>query len=233
MDNNEYISKLRAALEKAGVSEPEEILDEYRAYFKRKENDGFSCDDAAAKLENPELIARQYSPEYRRRSKGPSFLLIIGIVLAGIFALCFFLFIFAWAVVFAALAAGFAITGICYIFGARVTSVMPYVPMFEAIFMGVAFIALTVLAAIMAIYCWLYAVHLLKVYIRWNKNVFANKYSPPSPKHPQLSAKLTRKLRDTSLFSATIFASFFAAAVVLLCIHTRSVFFWNSLGWFR
>lgn len=230
-NKTEYLSVLSKALKDAKASNIPSILKEYEAYFARKEADGFSEQDAIAKLEDPLVIAQQFSPEYSRRGRAPSIMVVIGLIIASLFAFCFFIFLYAWAIILAAFAAAVAVIGICLMLGANIKGYIPYIPPIESILLSISFIALTVLIAIVIIYCFLYAKRLLHIYCRWVHNVFSCRYAPPLSKHPPLKPKLVRKLRDTSLFSATVFASFFAAAIVILCLHTQSITFWHALGW--
>ena len=69
------------------VSDVEEIIAEYDEHFSFKLSDGYSEEEIAAKLGNPEEIAMQYlagNPE--RKSGAKKAIVVTGLVFADIFA---------------------------------------------------------------------------------------------------------------------------------------------------
>ena len=60
MTKNEFLSVLSSVLEKNQVSDAAEIIEEYKQHFSFKLADGYSEEEIATKLGNPEQLALQF-----------------------------------------------------------------------------------------------------------------------------------------------------------------------------
>ncbi|HIQ63762.1 MAG TPA: DUF1700 domain-containing protein [Candidatus Avichristensenella intestinipullorum] len=60
MTKSDFLERLAAELKRHHVSEPDEIIDEYREHFAFKLADGYSEEEIATKLGAPGAIAAQY-----------------------------------------------------------------------------------------------------------------------------------------------------------------------------
>ena len=111
MKKSEFLSKLTAVLEKNQISDAEEIIEEYAQHFAFKMADGYSEEEIAAKLGDPEQIAMQYerSASVQKQS---AVLTKIGLGFADVFAVLFFLLLAACGVVIGAAAIAFAVAGL-------------------------------------------------------------------------------------------------------------------------
>ena len=62
MTKSDFLERLAAELKRHHVSEPDEIIDEYREHFAFKLADGYSEEEIATKLGAPGAIAVSMSP---------------------------------------------------------------------------------------------------------------------------------------------------------------------------
>ena len=60
MKKNEFLAKLTSVLEKNQVADAAEIIEEYAQHFAFKLADGYSEEEIAARLGDPEQLAMQY-----------------------------------------------------------------------------------------------------------------------------------------------------------------------------
>ncbi len=63
MNKNEFLSILTSVLEKNQISDAAEIIEEYEQHFAFKLADGYSEEEIAARLGDPEKLALQYEKE--------------------------------------------------------------------------------------------------------------------------------------------------------------------------
>lgn len=234
MNKVEYLNALERELRSRNIGDIEEIISEYSQHFDMKSADGYSEEETAARLGKPRVIASQFvSLEGSNNAARP--VLIAGAVISDIFAVIFFALLFAWVAILAAASLAFAFTGVLLIFKLNIQGLLPPMPYAGNLFIGISLPALSLSVAAGAIYCFYYFKHLLKIYFRWHKNLFAggaNIY-PPQPKHPQLPLKLKRRLRSITLISMTVFFISFIIGYAVMAIIAGSFEFWHVWNWFQ
>lgn len=237
MNRNEFIEKLTKKLNANKISDVDEIISQYEEHFTYKLADGYSEEEIAAKLGNPEALALQFAIGNEENKSGAlKAFVIAGLVFSDIFVGMFFVLLFAWAAVMAAFFVASAATGISMIGGFNPYLLIPEMPYWCAAIFGVALIALSVLAAVGCIYFTLFVRQLLRVYGRYRHNQLASASGkallPPLASYPKLSAKLNRKLRKFALISLTVFAVCFVSGYIVCSISAGALGFWHVWNWF-
>lgn len=238
MNKAEFILKLEKSLKDNHVSDPEDILAEYEEHFRFKLADGYSEEEIAAKLGNPETLAKQFQPETKASSKSVSNKIILGFgftfvdLSVGILAI----FLFSWVIaMMAILVASFA-SGVCLIGNFNIENLIPEMPYKSALILAIAMIALSALSAVGTLYCYLYTTQLLRAYCRFHKNVFSTAGGgpvyPPLAIHPQMSDKKRRILRNITLISMTVMAVGFVSFFVVCSFSAGTFGFWHAWKWF-
>lgn len=238
MSRNEFISRLTKKLRENKISDAEEIISQYEEHFTYKLADGYSEEEIAAKLGNPEALAIQYVTRDEDNRPGVfKAIVVAGLVLSDIFAGLFFILLYAWAAVMAAFSIASATTGICMIAGYNPYLLIPEMPYWCAAIFSAAFIALSVLTAVGCIYFALYVRWLLRVYGRYCHNQLASASGkailPPLVSYPKLSARLNRKLRMTARISLTVFAVCFVSGYIVCSFSAGALEFWHEWNWFK
>ena len=238
MTKNEYLSTLEKALRANHIPDTNDILAEYEQHFTFKMADGYGENEIAAKLENPEVLAKQFLQSGTVSRRGlSSFLMTIALVFVGIFAVSFFIVLFAWVVVMFALIVSSLAGGILMIFNWNIAGLIPPMPYLGSVLLGVCLLAFSVLVAVGTIYCYRLFIQLVKSYIRWNRNVLAGtngSYTHPSlPKYPQLSAVARRRLRATASVALALFGVTFVVGYFVLALLAGNVEFWHVWNWFQ
>lgn len=109
---------------------------------------------------------------------------------------------------------------------------LPAAPLFAAIPLGLALIALGVLAAIATVYSHLYVVQWAKAFLHFQKNCISGAHRPGPGFHPAIPPRRRRRLRNTAIVSLTAFGVLFVASFIALCVYTGSFEFWHALRWF-
>jgi len=234
MTKQEYLNELKAELGKNAVADAEEILSEYEQHFLFKLADGFTEQEIAAKLGAPAQIAAQYAgiPGEKKPKGGKKFLLVLWLTIIGIFEvmlygafLSFIVALFCASLVPAAL-------GVEFIAGLNFMNILPPMPYGGAIVFGIALLALGVMLFLFAVYCFAYLRQMVRVSLRWRKNLMSDEALPMLPMSPQFKPKTRRALRSILLWAVLIFAIAFVAGYTILAIYTHSFGFWHALGWF-
>lgn len=103
MTKSDFLERLAAELKRHHVSEPDEIIDEYREHFAFKLADGYSEEEIATKLGAPGAIAAQYVAAPAEGGRGKKAITAIGL---GAVDFCFGLLcvlLYAWEIVMGAL----------------------------------------------------------------------------------------------------------------------------------
>ncbi|MHC1773692.1 MAG: DUF1700 domain-containing protein [Flexilinea sp.] len=235
MNKNEYLKTLQKALLANNVDDIDDILLEYEQHFLIRMSDGYSEEEIAAKLGQPDQIASQFAAinESNPVKKGNKAILSIGFGFIDLFAGMFFILGFAWIFCMAVFSIAAGALGICLVGNLNIEGLIPSMPYPSALLMGVAIIALGILSAAGTIYCYLYVVQLGKVFFRWQKNTIAGTgMYPPLSKNPQLGNRFRRTLRNVSQISMLVFGLFFIAAYILSVIYSGSIGFWHVWHWF-
>ncbi len=237
MTKNEFLSILTSVLEKNKVRDTDEIIEEYEQHFSFKLADGYSEEEIAAKLGDPEQLAMQYDNSAASALKQSGLITKIGMGFADVFAGLFFLLLAACGVVIFAAAVSFFVVGICLIFSASPYSLIPPVPYWCGLIIGVALAALGVLAAVGCIYYSALIKQLVKSFGRFQKNTIAAAVGKPVlpslPVNVTLEPKVKRRLRLLALIALLTFAVCFILGFVICVLSAGKIEFWHVWGWFR
>ncbi len=238
MTKTEFLEALAKSLRRLDVPDADEIVAEYGEHFAFKAADGYSEEETAAKLGRPEDLARQFSTAEPgvRGGKGGGAVAALGLGFEGIFAGAFFILLYAWVISMGAASIAFAAIGICLAAGLGGFGLIPHIPTGCAPLFALAFLSAAVLASLGTAYCALYTRQLMRAYARWRKNTLAAAKGkaalPPLPRHPQLSPKFRRSLRNLALIALTVFALSATVAYIASAITAGDLQFWHVWSWF-
>lgn len=236
MDKKSFLTELEKTLKTQNVADIESILEEYEEHFKFKIADGYSEEEVAARLGNPLELARQYSPAEKPQRAAGKAVIVAGLVLAGIFVFLLFIMFFGWVAVLGSLTVASATLGVCLIGRLDIMSLLPNIPNPGSTILGIASLALAVLAGLGTYYCWHYVLQLAKAYIHWHKRCLAassgKPQSPPIAKTPQFKPRLRRRLRLVTGLAIAVFGVGFVLAFILMALQAGSFEFWHTWGWF-
>ena len=117
MTKNEFLSVLSSVLEKNQVSDAAEIIEEYEQHFSFKLADGYSEEEIAAKLGNPEQLAQQFERGAASVGQRSGMMTKIGLGFFDIFVALFYLLLAACGVVILIASIAFIAVGICMLVG--------------------------------------------------------------------------------------------------------------------
>ena len=238
MNQTEFLNTLSARLHKLNVADAEEILEEYEAHFAFKLADGYGEEEVAARLGDPENLARQFAADTGAAApkQGGGALLKLGLGCADVFVCLFFVLLWAWVLVLAVFAVTLAAVGVCLGLGLSGFGLIPSMPVGCALIFMLTFLAGAVLAAVGTVYCGLYTRQLMRCWFRWQKNTLAaaagTAVYPPLSASPRLAPKYRRRLRKTALGALTVFAVSFLAAYTVCAIAAGDLQFWHVWNWF-
>jgi len=234
MTKQEYLNELKAELNKNVVADAEDILGEYEQHFLFKLADGFSEEEIAARLGAPAQIAAQYAgiPGEKKAKGGKKFFLVLWLTIIGIFEVMLYgAFLWFIGALFCASLVPAAL-GVELIAGLNYLNILPPMPYGGAIVFGITLLAASVMLLVFAIYCFAYLRQMVRVSLRWRKNMMSGEALPRLPMSPQFKPKTRRVLRSILLWAVLIFAIGFVAGYAILTIYTHSFGFWHALGWF-
>lgn len=239
MDKKTFLGELEKDLKFRGISDIEGIVEEYEDHFNFKMADGFTEQEIAARLGNPLDLAAQYSPPGSGKPAGRGgsrAATATGLTFLFIFAVSLFITFFGWVIVLGAIAIACAALGVCLIGGLNLASLIPHIPGFGAVILGVASLALAVLAGTGTVYCLRYALQMVKAYFHWNGRCMAaaagRPVSPSIPASPQFKPKTRRLLRTLTGLSLAVFGIAFILGFGVLAVQAGSLEFWHVWGWF-
>lgn len=237
MNRNDFIEKMTKKLRDNHVRDIEEIISEYEEHFAFKLADGYSEEEIAAKLGNPDALAEQFiSGTDDKKSAGKKAITVTGLVFTDIFAGIFFILLFAWEVVMCAVSIASAAIGVCLAGRVELFSLIPHMPYFSGVIFAVSLIALSVLSIAGSVYFAAFIRQLMKAYGRFHHNCIASAGGkavlPSLASYPQLSPKFTRKLRKTLLISLVIFALCVILGYIVSAISAGALGFWHKWNWF-
>jgi len=238
MNKNEFIAALSKKLTERGISDVGDIVSEYEQHFSFKVRDGFSEEEIARKLGNPEALAEQFDREDagKKSGGGRRAITVFGLAVADVFVCAFFLTLFLFAVAVGVLAACLLALGVCLVGNLSPYALIPQMPYGCAVVLSVAAFALSVLAAVGACYCYAFLRQLMRVYLRYHRNRLAacagRAVLPPLAARAQMSPRANRHLRTWALVSLCVFVVFFAAGFIFCSVAAGSLGFWHAWRWF-
>lgn len=235
MTKNEFISRLALLLERKHISDAGEIISEYEQHFAFKLADGFSEEEIAAKLGDPEQIAEQYENSGSAPVRTAPFTKI-GLYIADFFAGIFFLLLALAGIVIAVAVLVFAAVGVCLLLGISPWSLIPSMPYWCGAILGLAMLALAVLTAVGSLYYWVFWRQFLRSFARFHRNTLAAAAGKPAlpslPVHAQFEPRFKRRLRTIALIALAAFATCFVLGYIACALSAGSLQFYHVWGWF-
>lgn len=237
MTKNEFLSELTKALTKNKISDSNDIINEYEQHFTFKMSDGFSQEEIAARLGDPESLAAQFvNGANKQKYTGRKAVAVLGLSFADLFVGITFILLIAWGIVMVAATLSFAALAFCLILKTNIYSLIPPMPYLPSLIFGISSIALALLTAVGSIYFISFIRQLMRAYRRFHFNVIAaasdRAVLPSVAIHPQLSLKAIRRIRAVALACLAVFAVTLVLGVIISMISAVSLEFWHSWGWF-
>lgn len=232
MTKKQYLEELKRELENNNVEEIEDILSEYEEHFAFKAEEGFTEEEIAKKLSSPKDIAKEYASCSVNNGKSGKTLKVVGLSFLSVPLAC--VYILMWASVIAL--GGFAVAclalGVSLITSLNIAGLIPYMPYFPSLVLGIACLGLSVLSAVGTYYMFAYVKQWGKAYIKRCKNVANGVSAPSASMHPALSKKLSFKLKLFLMIGLVCFVVFFVVGYASLCIAAKSFEPWHVWNWF-
>ena len=243
MNKQEYLSELEKALGAAHVQDTDEILEEYAEHFDMKKFDGYGEEEIAARLARPAEIARQFE-EIKTSKSGKGIgkvFTAIGLCFTNLFVWPVFIMFFAWVIALGAFAVASLAAGVFTIASIqRITvrpgsvTLIPDMPFICSLFLGIALLAIAVLAAFGTEYCRMYAAQIVRTYSRWHGAVWGkNTVSPPLPAHPVMKPKKRRAMRNVTLIALLVLVVALVVGLASMMIAAGSLEPWHVWRWFE
>lgn len=239
MNKKEFMDIMKNSLLESGISDMEDILNEYEEHFLFKMADGFSEEEVSLKLGDPKELAKQFvqeAPVIKVKKKN-RFLTGLGLGFLDIFVGCIFLVLFIGVIALAAVAISSATAGVLLITKMNIASLLPVMPYKSAVMFSVGLIALAILVFITVVYGFLWFKQLLVSYSRFHKNCMAKASNkavyPAKATFLQVSGKLKRTLRGTILVSLVIFLVAFIGGYTISALEAKALEFWHVWEWFQ
>ena len=233
MNKKEYLEELRKELKINNVNEIEDVISEYEEHFKFKIEEGLTEEEIAKKLSNPKEIAKEYAISNAPINKYEKGAKTTGVVFMSIPLTMIYILICASVIVIGAFSIASLTAGFCLITTLNIAGLIPAMPYFPALILGIACLGLSVVVCIGTIYMFLYVKQWGKVYERWCKNIINNHRYPSLSMHPQISKKVSSKLKLIAIISLVCFVAAFIIAYFVLCISAGSLEPWHTFNWFN
>lgn len=169
------MTQLENELRKRKVADAAGIIDEYGQHFAFKMADGYSEEEIAARLGDPTALAARFGETgaAAKKTAGKP-LVVVGLGLAAIAAILFFILLTAWGVVMAAASVSSAALAVCLIGGINVAGVIPQLPYWRGAILGLPFAPLSVLIAVGCVYYWAFVRQLVLSFGRFRHNALAS-----------------------------------------------------------
>ena len=238
MTKQQFLEKLEIELARNHVAEPADIIEEYEQHFAFKLADGYSEEEIAAKLGDPQALAAQYDASQVTAGNGKKTITVLGLGVADFFFGILWVLLFAWEIIMAAFAVtcGAVTVGLFTSIRASVFALIPIMPYPCALLLGLALAALVVLSVVGTLYFLGFLRQLIRSFGRFHKNTLASASGravlPPIPICPQFSAPAKRTFRRLSLLSVTVFAVCLLVGFIACAASAGAVEFWHVWGWF-
>lgn len=234
MTKRDFLAGLEKALKACRVEDQADILAEYEQHFARKTADGYGEEEVAARLENPEALARQFAQAGSGAREKPSLVAGVGLSVLSPFVLIFLAALLAWILAMGALSLASAFAGFCLVAAMDPTGLLPSMPYAGSFIMGISLLALSVLGATGTAYSTLFLLQLNKAYFHWAGNVLRSpsRAYPPIPLYPELAPSFRRRLRALALIALALFGTSFVLAYIVLASQAGSLEFWHVWHWF-
>jgi len=229
MNRQEFLEKLDKELTRLEVDDAEDIVDEYSEHFDYKLSVGRTEEEIIKKLNSPETIAEKYAASDKKDKAGDitkAILRNMGLGFLNVLMGFVFTVLFCAVLVVAACALACAVFGFCALTAINIGGLMPAQPIAAGVFLGLTLLALCLVLVIGTIYCWLYAMQWVKVYWRWQKNMFARRFLYPAISlHPLINKPLANRIKFSGMVGAFTSIVFFAVwFIVSICLAGQFAF---------
>jgi uncharacterized membrane protein len=237
MNKKQYLNALEKELLRNGVADVGDVLTDYEAHFVRKALDGYTEEEIAHRLGNPTEIAADFLTGVdgwgkAGKPKGLG-LARIGLVLADLFAMPFFLVLFLWAIAMLTASVGVFALGVYIVLGIDLITVIPVLPVAGGILSGTGIAAFSVLLFTGSVWVLLMSGQMTRAYLRWHSNRWYARHELALPVMPQLTGKKRRFIRHIVLVSLIGFIMLFAAGCIVMSIQAGTPGFWHYWHWFE
>ena len=237
MNKKQYLDALQKELLQNGVKDVGDVLADYEAHFTRKALDGYTEEEIAHRLGNPVEIAADFLPDAAGqdkagKAKGLAFIRV-GLCLADLLALPFFLVLFLWAIAILAASVGVFALGVYIALGMDLVSVIPVLTVAGGILMGVGIAVFSVLLFLGSVWFLLLSGQMTRAYMRWHGNRWYARHELALPVMPQLTGKKRRFIRRIVLVSLIGCIMLFAAGFIVLSVQAGTPGFWHHWHWFE
>lgn len=234
MNKNQYLEELRKELKANNVSDIEDIISEYEQHFAFKLEEGATEEEISRKLSSPKEIAREYvKNENINNNKYEKGIKLTGIVFMSIPLFFVYALMFASVIVIGAFSVVSVATGFCLISTINVGGLIPSLPYFPAFILGLSLFSLALLSGVGTFYLFMYIKQWGKIYLRWCFNLINNNHYPTISKHPNISKKLSSKLKLIAVICLVIFIVMLTIGYFSLCISAGSLEPWHVYNWFK
>jgi len=233
MTKKEYLDELEKELKQNNVDEIDDIICEYEEHFDFKLEEGLTEEEIAKKLSSPKKIAKEYAPKTEPINKFEKGIKVTGLTFLSIPLGMIYILMWASVAVLGAFSLACLAIGFCLITTINIAGLIPYIPYFPALLLGIACFGLAVLSAVGTFYMFMYIKQWGKVYLRWCKNIADNSHYPSISKHPKISKKLSSKLKLVAAIGLVCFVSAFVIGYVAMCIASNSIQPWHVWNWFK
>ncbi|MFA7673304.1 MAG: DUF1700 domain-containing protein [Clostridia bacterium] len=238
MNRSEFISVLTRALKENKITDVDDIVSEYEAHFRFKMQDGYSEEEIASKLGDPEMLARQFDPGIKTagKTKGGKVLTAFALAFFDVFVVAFFIVLLTWAVAMAIATVSFTALGVCLAGDINVYNLIPEMPYWSSLIFSVCMFSLAILSAVGTVYFFSFTRQLMLSYIRFHKNALSvlagGPVYPSLARHPRLNDKARRLLRSITLITLIIFVLSCITAFVVSMLSAGALGFWHQWNWF-
>lgn len=233
MTKNEFLEELKKELKLNSVADIDEIISEYEEHFAFKVEEGFTEEEIAKKLSTPQELAKEYAVSNAPINKYEKGAKTTGVVFMSIPLTMIYILICASVVVLGAFSVASLVAGVCLITTVNIAGLIPSMPYFPSVMLGIACIGLSILSCIGTVYMALYVKQWGKVYIRFCKNLINNNRYPALSKHPKLSKKTASRLKLIAVMGLVIFITAFVVGYIVLCLSAGSIEPWHTYNWFK
>ncbi len=111
---------------------------------------------------------------------------------------------------------------------------IPYMPYFPALMVGISLFGLAILSAIDTFYLFMYAKQWGKIYLRWCENIANDSHYPQISKHPKISKKTSTKIKFITMIGLVCFVTALLIGFISMCIaSSNSMQPWHIWHWFK
>lgn len=239
MTKHEFITRLTNELHKRNVADSADIVEEYEQHFAFKLVDGYSEEEIAAKLGNPEELAAQFESAPQAGAKHSSVLTWLWLVWADLFFGIFSVLLLSFGVVLAACVVSFGVIGVCMVgnLGKLPFVMLPSMPYWCGAILGLSLLALCVLSVVGCIWYFAFCRQIFRSYGRFHQSALAQSRGgavlPALPIAPQFAPKKKRQLRTVLLIALLLFAVCFVLGYAACALSAGDIQFWHVWSWFQ